>query len=284
MKFICLGYGEEKSWDAMPKSKQDAVIEECFQYDESLLASGLLCEGGQALQSTQAAKTIRWRDGKIVVTDGPFAETKEQLGALGVLEARDIDHAIEIMSDHPSLRYGIWTEIRPVDEEKLKRQMASSAKYRSEAGVAANAKAKAMKFASLGYVDPTTFEGQSPCDFDAMIERCIAFDELRRKNGQWLAGIALQGVHTAKTLRVKGGNVVATDGPFAETKEQLGGVVVLALRDMSQAVELLSTHPALKFGVTIEIRPIDDAVNLRWEARQYRFKKDIASRGKMTVA
>ena len=117
-----------------------------------------------------------------------------------------------------------------------------------------------------------------------MLEECIAFDVARRKTGQWLGGIKLQGVETAKTLRAKGGKVVVTDGPFAETKEQLGGVVVLGLTDMNHAVELLSTHPALRFGVTIEVRPVDEEINERWEARQHRIKNDPNRRGKIPVA
>ena len=65
------------------------------------------CTGvGEALQSSRAAKTLRSKGGKVIVTDGPFAETKEQLGGLGVIEARDLDHAVELMVNHPGLRFG----------------------------------------------------------------------------------------------------------------------------------------------------------------------------------
>ena len=94
----------------------------------------------------------------------------------------------------------------------------------------------------------------------------------------------LEGVETAKTLRAKGGKVVVTDGPFAETKEQLGGVVVLGLTDMNHAVELLSHHPALRFGVTIEVRPIDEELNERWEARQNPVKNNANRRSQIPVA
>ena len=89
----------------------------------------------------------------------------------------------------------------------------------------------------------------------------------------WLSGIALQGAGTAKTVRSKGGRVLVTDGPYAETKELLGGVVVLQLKDMNRAVELISTHPALRYGVTIEIRLADEEMNARLAARQDRIKK-----------
>ena len=85
--------------------------------------------------------------------------------------------------------------------------------------------------------------------------------------------MALRGAATAKTLRSNSGRVVVTDGPYAETKEQLGGIVVNAIEDMDHAVEVLSKHPALRFSVVIEIRPIDEEMNARWEARKARFKK-----------
>src|SRR5262249_18488440 len=104
MKFVCLGYSQEKAWASMTKKEQDAFIEKCFAYDDQLLKSGHWLDGGQALLGTQIAKTLRWKNGKVVVTDGPFAETKEQLGGFGVLEARDIDHAVELVSKHPCIR------------------------------------------------------------------------------------------------------------------------------------------------------------------------------------
>ena len=106
------------------------------------------------------------------------------------------------------------------------------------------------------------------------MKQCIAFDEERVKSGQWQSGIGLQNARTAKTLQAKSGQVIVTDGPFAETKEYLGGVVVLALKNLSDAVALLSKHPALPFGVAIEIRPIDEDINKRWKAKQGRVKSD----------
>ena len=72
---------------------------------------------------------------------------------------------------------------------------------------------------------------------------------------------------------VRGKDKVVTDGPYVETKEWLGGVVVLALKDTNHAIELLSTHPGLRFGVSIEFRPTDDELNARWETRHHRIQK-----------
>ena len=114
MKFICLGYYDENKWAGAPESELAAQMEECFAYDDVLRKNGHFA-GGEALQSARTAKTLRFEKGKVVVTDGPFAETKEQLGGLLVLEARDLNHAVELMSKHPGVRVGPF-EIRPADE------------------------------------------------------------------------------------------------------------------------------------------------------------------------
>ena len=116
MRFICLGYLDEKKWEALPKSEQDAMMEEFFAYDDVLQKSGH-CVGAESLQSARSAATLRLRNGKVMVTDGPFAETKEQVGGIFVLEARDMSHAIELMSRHPGLRLGGPFEIRPAEQE-----------------------------------------------------------------------------------------------------------------------------------------------------------------------
>jgi hypothetical protein len=115
LKFICLGYMDEKKWDAMSKSEQDAMMQECFAYDDILRKNGHFV-AGEALQSARSAKTLSWTRGKILITDGPFAETREQLGGLLVLEARDMNHAVELISKHPGVRLGGPFEIRGVEE------------------------------------------------------------------------------------------------------------------------------------------------------------------------
>jgi hypothetical protein len=267
MKFAFLGYSLEQNWNAMSKREQDAMIEDCFTYDRKLLKDGHLIDAGGALQPSRTAKTLRWQNGAAVVTDGPFAETKEHLGGIGILEARDMDDAVVLLSRHPGLRYGATFEIRPVDEASLHRQANFLAKWR---GSAPAADARALKFACLGYIDENGWGSISEEERNAFLEDCIAFDEARVKNGQWLSGIGLQHARTARTLRARSGQVIVTDGPFAETKEYLGGVVVLALKDWNEAVACLAKHPALAFGVALEIRPIDREIEKYWEAKKSR--------------
>jgi hypothetical protein len=118
MKFICLGYMEESKWDEMSERSRTALMEACFAYDDELRRGGHFV-GGEALQSTRNAATLRYRNGSVAVTDGPYAETKEHLGGFLMLEARDLNHAIQLMSKHPGVRTGAF-ELRPIDEEMNK--------------------------------------------------------------------------------------------------------------------------------------------------------------------
>lgn len=134
MKYICLGYIEEKMWDGWTDQQQKNFVDECMTYDTTLRKNGHFI-GGEALQDTKTATTVRYKNGKPSITDGPFAETKEQLGGIMILEAQDLNHAIQLMSNHPSTRLGGTWEIRPADEqinalyqEKEKYSMASHRK------------------------------------------------------------------------------------------------------------------------------------------------------------
>ena len=130
MKYICLGYINEKEWASATEAEQHAMMDECFRYDDELKRNGNFV-GGEGLQPSKNATTLRWRNGKVAVTDGPFAETKEQIGGIMILEATDLNHAIRLLSDHPSFRLlqdrGSW-EIRPaadlavmIDESERRR-------------------------------------------------------------------------------------------------------------------------------------------------------------------
>src|SRR5687768_8704511 len=97
MKFVGLGYHDETRWEARSGEERERLIKEVLPYDDALRQSGFYTEVAEALEPSKGAKTLRMKDGKVVVTDGPYAETKEQLGGFGVIEARDMDHAVEVM-------------------------------------------------------------------------------------------------------------------------------------------------------------------------------------------
>jgi len=112
MKYVCLGYTTAGKFEDMPESERNAFVDKCFTYDDVLRKNGHFT-GGEALQPATNAVTLRYQGGKVVVTDGPFAETKEQIGGILILEANDLNHAIQLMSKHPGISKGTGFEIRP---------------------------------------------------------------------------------------------------------------------------------------------------------------------------
>lgn len=112
MKYLALVYYREQLLNDMTQDQWDALNQECIACGEGLRESGNMLDG-QALQSVETATTVQVRDGKLLVTDGPFAETKEQLAGFYLLEARDLNHAIQMAGKIPPARIG-RVEIRPI--------------------------------------------------------------------------------------------------------------------------------------------------------------------------
>jgi hypothetical protein len=112
MKYLCLVYLEEKTLDAMSNGESEALIDESLAYDDVLRKSGHFIVA-EALEPVQAATTVRIRNGKLSITDGPFAETKEQLGGFVLINARDLNEAIQVASKIPPARLG-GVEVRPI--------------------------------------------------------------------------------------------------------------------------------------------------------------------------
>ncbi|MBV9102731.1 MAG: YciI family protein [Candidatus Eremiobacteraeota bacterium] len=114
MKYACLVYGDGNLSDPLPESETQALHDDSIAYHEELRKSGRLL-AVEALEPASTATTVRTRNGRVLVTDGPFADTKEQLGGLFIVEARDLNEAIRIASSHPATRHDA-VEIRPVRE------------------------------------------------------------------------------------------------------------------------------------------------------------------------
>ena len=112
MKYLCLIYDDERTWATMPKAESDAYMGEYFAFTEGIRESGQYV-AGEALQPVQTATTVRIRDGKLSTTDGPFAETKEQLGGYYVFDCADLDEALQWAAKIPSAKIGS-IEVRPI--------------------------------------------------------------------------------------------------------------------------------------------------------------------------
>ena len=114
MKYLCLIYENEKAWEDMPQPDADALLADYFAFTDTFTESGHVL-GSNALQPTHTATMVRVRNGKISTTDGPFAETREQLGGYYLVEAKDLNEAIQIASKIPGARTG-GIEVRPIME------------------------------------------------------------------------------------------------------------------------------------------------------------------------
>jgi hypothetical protein len=112
MKYACLVYLQEAEMGRMSQYEWDALNRECMAYGDSIVASGHRL-GGEALEPTHAATSVRVRNGEVSTTDGPFAETKEQLAGFYLLEAADLNEAIQVAARIPPARFGT-VEVRPV--------------------------------------------------------------------------------------------------------------------------------------------------------------------------
>jgi len=114
-----------------------------------------------------------------------------------------------------------------------------------------------MKYLCLAYEEEQKLNALSESDWHALRDETLAYVEDLQKRGQYVASAALQSVHTATTVRVRGGKMSATDGPFAETKETLGGIFLIEARDLNDAIQVAANWPSARIG-SIEVRPIEE--------------------------
>jgi hypothetical protein len=113
MRYMLLMYRDDTAWEALPVQERGAIYRRAVDYSEDLKAAGRY-QGGDPLQSSTGAVTVRMKDGRAVTTDGPFAETKEQLGGYSIVDVKDVDEALAIVADHPLLYAGFSIEVREI--------------------------------------------------------------------------------------------------------------------------------------------------------------------------
>jgi hypothetical protein len=198
---------------------------------------------GMPLRPVREAATVRVRDGEVLVSDGPFAETKEQIAGYDVIECSSLDEAIQVAAKHPVASLGA-IEVRPFIPDDWWRP-------------AGRAPGDGPGYLMIHCVDataPLTPADDCRLPGSAAGQALRAWDEETDAHGVQLAGGRLQPPGTARTVRVRDGQLLVTDGPFAETKEQVAGLNVLACASLEQAVEVAARHPTARIG-TIEVRP-----------------------------
>jgi hypothetical protein len=192
---------------------------------------------GGPLQHPGAAVTVRVRDGETLITDGPFVETKEWVAGFDLLECADIDQAVEVAAKHP-LSWFHSIEVRPLHGDRL-------------GAMPLIADQSQMKFMFMVIGNDQPYSGAELAVFEAGLPPLIA--EHKRRDS-WLVGHSLQGPETAKVVRVRDGETLVSDGPFAETKEFIAGFDVLSCETREAAIEIAAIHPVAALRM-IEIRP-----------------------------
>jgi hypothetical protein len=228
--------------DGLPAPEELAVMQrELPGWAEEVRGRGVYLLGRE-LDLPQTAATVRVRDGETLVADGPFAETKEFIAGINVLECTSLDEAIEVSAKCP-ISWFQALEIRPF-----------------MAGLQLDDKAFAFGRGEDGDARPyllTMWMGGTPAapfDDQAVMDEGEAWRLDLEGRGLQVLGNALEGPETATTVRVRDGETLLSDGPFIETKEFIAGIDVVRCADRQQAIELAAAHPIARYHA-IEVRP-----------------------------
>jgi hypothetical protein len=249
MKYMLLMYGTEGDWT--DEERTACMIESLGICDE--LAARRKYLAASPLQPVTTAKTVRVRDGEAIVTDGPFAETTEQLGGYYVLDLEHLDEAIAVATKLPPVRKGT-VEIRPLYPlEGLPPARPLPADGGDASGTA---------YMLLCYDDEAAWRAAGPKALkDAMTEATALARELS-DSGRYVSASPLHSSEMATCVRVRDGKRTITDGPFAETNEVLGGYYVILADSREDAVRVAARHPGAGFGA-VEVRPLFDLSGLK---------------------
>lgn len=212
-------------------------------------------EYGERLRPDHDATTVRIRDGQLLVTDGPFTESKESIGGFDIIDVADLDEAIEIASRHPAASFG-RVEVRPFmqwpDAEPGARVVPAGFSERVASG------RRYLMFVVAERQEPRPGGGGAPApdaDADASNDDPDAWVEEMDERGARLFGEVLRGPEDATFVSRRAGEVLVSDGPFAESKEWIAGFDVLEVQGLAEAVEVASKHPMARGG-TLELRPL----------------------------
>ena len=214
-------------WDAEADASFSSWVEETIR-------TGVNLQGAR-LRPTADATTVKIRNGELVITDGPFAETKEQVAGYDLLECASPDEAVRWAGRHPSS----WTgaiEVRALPD------------HAPAAPLPAPGEGK-VRYVMLVCTDPAV----DPSEFDR-VEPVDPWVDDMDSRGVRLYGSELEPPDAARTVRVREKHAIVTDGPFAETKEQIAGFDVLECDDLDEAIEVARRHPMARLGV-LEVRP-----------------------------
>jgi len=212
----------------------DEAEAEVFSWIEETIRSGVNLQGTR-LRPAADATTVKIRDGALIITDGPFAETKEQVAGYDLLECASLDEAVRWAERNPHAWAGA-VEVRALPDRAPAVPLPAPAKDK-------------IRYVMLVCTDPSV----DPREFDRVDPVDPWVTEMDGR-GARLYGSELEPPGSARTVRVREKHAIVTDGPFAETKEQIAGFDVLECTDLDDAIEIARGHPMARLGV-LEVRP-----------------------------
>lgn len=248
MHYVLLIHAAEARYTTMSPAETEQLMQAYGAFSKRLFATG---RGGDsaALTPTSTATSVRVRDGKRTVQDGPFAETREQLGGYYSLRAESEDEAIAWAAQIPDAKSGT-VEVRPVPEMNLPPTPVVPGQAKIDPK-------QCKEYLLLIYEAEQIMERLNEAELGVLYTRYLTFTQEIIATGHHIAGEPLDTVKKAKSVSVRGEQRVVRDGPFAETREQLGGYYRVYARDLDEACALAARIPAAETG-TIEVRPVMD--------------------------
>lgn len=248
MQYMLLMYVDENG--LTDSDRKDCMMESLRVCDE-LIAQGKFI-ATSPLQSVKTASTVRLRNGWPLITDGPFAETTEQLGGYFLLELADLDEAIAVACRLPPTYIGA-AEIRPV--------LALEGLPPRRSLTAGEVAKQGTPYMLLCYDSEESWRAEGPTAQQEAMGEAAALARKVSEKGQYLHATPLHPAATATCVRVRDGKRVITDGPFVETHEVLGGFYLVLADTREAALEIAAKHPGLRHG-SVEVRPLFDMSGL----------------------
>ncbi|HMO14793.1 MAG TPA: YciI family protein [Pirellulaceae bacterium] len=239
-------YSPETSWT---QAEWVECVQKSSQVCDELAAQGKFLDASP-LHPVATASTVRVRHGESQVTAGPFAETVEQLGGYYILELEDLDEAIGIATRLPPVHKGT-VEIRPV--------LAIDGLPNSKLGSESPQGLK--RYLLICYDDESLWQQVDEVTQQCTLRDAIALANRIDQQGRFLSAAPLHATTIATCVRVRGGQRLISDGPFAETNEVLGGYYMILANDSEEALAIASQHPGVTFGA-VEVRQVFDMAEM----------------------
>ena len=256
MNYMLLIYSPENAWTP---DEWKHCVETSLGICQEMAAKGQLIAAGP-LHPVATGSTVRVRDGQRLITAGPFAETTEQLGGYYLIDVENLDDAIAIASRLPPAKKGT-VEIRPL----LKLDGLPTGRLAPDP----NAPPSTLKqFMFLCYDDEEAWRNSGPeAHYAAMLE-AVALTHRLNSTGQYISASPLHPIATATSVRVRNGQRIVTDGPFAETREVLGGYYVILAKDQADALDFAALHSGARVG-SVEVRELFNLAAMQTESTDF---------------